>query len=37
MYVLNRNKEQYYNVYFNNLLSFLSEFLSLPNYGGIDV
>ena len=32
MYVLNLNKKQYYNKYFNVLLSFLLEFLSLPNY-----
>ena len=37
LYVPNHNKKEYYNLYFNVLLSFLLEFLSLPNYGGIDV
>ena len=37
MCVPNHNKKEYYNLYFKVLLSFLLEFLSLPNYGGIDV
>ena len=37
LYVPNHNKKEYYNLYFNVLLSFLLEFLSLPNYSGIDV
>ena len=37
MYVPNHYKKEYHNLYFKVLLSFLLEFLSLPNYSGIDV
>ena len=37
MYVPNHNKKEYYYLCFNVLLSFLLEFLSLPNCGEIDV